>query len=175
MTDTLKGLKEAEQTIIARIDLYQDQSMLLDELEADLTAKIVEFTNRLKSLPAEKTSSFPKDTEELTKKYSKEIQAILNKPVVIRCGRFGYQHKTLNNEYFGKFTDYGNAPDKWQIYPISNGHLIIKSLKDGKNLQAMPSGATRCENQNEKAWEWFNIEFIKDEFYIVSQHTKKVL
>jgi hypothetical protein len=111
----------------------------------------------------------------LAKKYPSEIQAILNKPVIIRCGRFGYQNKTLNNEYWAKFTDYGSNPDKWKIYPLPNGHLIIKSLKDGKNLQAMPGGATRCHNHNEKEWEWFDIEFIKNEFFIVSRHTNKVL
>ena len=121
---------------------------------------------------------------ELALTYPKQIQMILNKPVVIRCGRWCYTHKTLGNFYWARFADQGSSPDQWEIYPIANGNLVIKSLKDNKNLQVMPNGATKCENTSESQWEnntgeslWeqFGIEFKEGLYYIVSRHTDRVL
>jgi hypothetical protein len=42
---------------------------------------------------------------ELALTYPKQIQMILNKPVVIRCGRWCYTHKTLGNFYWARFAD----------------------------------------------------------------------
>ena len=52
-------------------------------------------------------------------------------------------------------------------------------MLDDKNLQVLPDGQARVDNKNEQLWEQFIIESKavnnQTRFYLVSNHTKKVL
>lgn len=79
------------------------------------------------------------------------------RPVVIK----GFTGQTLRN--LGDETRFYDANEtlpetQWVIYPLSNGSVIVKSLKDQRNLQVLPDGRARVDNCNELLWEQFNIE-----------------
>ena len=64
------------------------------------------------------------------------------------------------------------------LLPSVDGSVILKSYRDGKNLQVRRDNTVDCNNQNEQLWEWFDIEMEPGQpnaCYFVSRHTNKVI
>ena len=79
------------------------------------------------------------------------LLSILYRPVTIRGVNGRYLTNIFNRGKFEGSSRQRN--DQWVIFPLADGNVVIKSLKDGNNLQITPSGDAQVFNANQQLWE----------------------
>ena len=102
------------------------------------------------------------------------IRGIINRPVTIMSWHGTYLQ---NASPIARFENKNRLWWEWLIVlPGDNGLYIIKSYRDGNNLQALPDGSCLFASQDENEFEKFNIETDGEHFFFVSpRHEGRVM